>query len=114
MSPDFTCLYFLENETHAILDIKRLDLGENLNLTEACFWLIFDKQKLTIQKLSLRSVDADGEVQERFFDQGYLKFNSQNGTFIEKFNSGQHQLENKTGHPLPAEIKEVLTSYLTA
>ncbi|MEQ7802218.1 hypothetical protein ABDJ41_20650 [Pedobacter sp. ASV1-7] len=112
MKPDFTCLYFLENEKHAVIEIKRYDLDEKADIGDVYLWLILEKTSGNIQKLAFRSMDSSGEVQERYFDQGYLKFNNQNGTYIEKFNSGQHQLENKTGHILSTEITKALTSYL--
>ncbi|MNL12752.1 hypothetical protein D3C87_1336270 [compost metagenome] len=112
MQPDFTCLYFLENEKHVVLEIKRYDLAENADIADVYLWLVIDKKARQITRLTFRSMDSSGEVQERFFEQGYLKFNSHTGTYIEKFNSGQHQLENKTGQALPAEIIETLSSYL--
>jgi hypothetical protein len=114
MKPDFTCLYFLENEQHAVIEIKRYDLDEKADISDVYLWLILEKQSGNIQKLAFRSMDSSGEVQERYFDQGYLKFNNQNGTYIEKFNSGQHQLENKTGKALPTEISKALNNYLKA
>lgn len=114
MKPDFTCLYFLENEQHAVIEIKRYDLEEKADIADVYLWLILEKPSGNIQKLTFRSMDSSGEVQERYFDQGYLKFNNQNGTYIEKFNSGQHQLENKTGKALPTEISNALTNYLKA
>ena len=114
MKPDFTCLYFLENEKHVVLEIKRYDLEENADIADVYLWLVIEKESGKILRLTFRSMDSSGEVQERFFDQGYLKFNSQTGTYIEKFNSGQHQLENKTGQPMPAKIIDSLTNYLSA
>lgn len=112
MQPDFTCLYFLENNKHAVLEIKRYDLAENADIADVYLWLVINKQSEQITRLTFRSMDSSGEVQERFFEQGYLKFNSHTGTYIEKFNSGQHQLENKTGQTPPAEIMEVLRTWL--
>jgi hypothetical protein len=113
MKPDFTCIYFLENEEHIILEIKRNDLKENADMADVYLWLIIKKQPGKIQRLTFRSMDSSGEVQERFFEQGYLKFNVQSGTYIEKFNSGQHQLENKTGQPLTNETLDILRKYLS-
>lgn len=112
MKPAFICLYYLENNEYCILEIKRTDLPEHADISEIFQWFKLAKQSQQIQSLTFRSMDSSGEVQERFFDQGYLKFNSQNGTYIEKFNSGQHQLENKTGQRLPTEIINILTPVL--
>lgn len=114
MHPAFNCLYYLENTEHCILEIKRKDLPQDSELAEIYLWLIFDKKSSQIQRLNFRSMDSLGDVQERFFDQGYLKFNNEKGTFIEKFNSGQHQLVNKSNEPLPAFINKVLANYLGA
>lgn len=114
MKPAFTCLYYLENSEYCILEVKRTDLPENADISEVFKWLILSKHTQQVQQLIFRSMDSSGEVQERFFDQGYLKFNSQNGTYIEKFNSGQHQLENKTGQLLSEEIFSALTNHLSA
>lgn len=111
-SPAFTCLYYLENDTHSILKIKRTDLPSNTDLAIKSLWFFLDRQALDIHPLILRSTDASGEIQECFFEQGYLKFNAQTGTFIEKFNSAQYQLENKTGQVLPKEIQQAVSIYL--
>lgn len=112
MKTDFSCLYFLENEKHVIVEIKRTDLEEDADLGDIFLWMVLNKNSHQIQNLTFRSMDSSGEVQERFFEQGYLKFNNENGTYIEKFNSGQHRLENKTGIALPTEIANIITIYL--
>ncbi|NQX38419.1 hypothetical protein SAMN05421820_101439 [Pedobacter steynii] len=112
MKPSFTCLYFLENEKHLILEIKRTDLPQDAELSEVFLWLVMEKERKLILPLTFRSMDSSGEVQERFFEQGYLKFNNLTGTYIEKFNSGQHQLGNKSGNPLQAEIIDIIAEYL--
>lgn len=114
MKPAFICLYYLENTEQCILEIKRTDLPENADISEVFQWLILTKQNQQIQPLIFRSMDSSGEVQERFFEQGYLKFSNQSGTYIEKFNSAQHQLDNKTGQSLPIEINDILINYLDA
>ncbi|MEQ7802020.1 hypothetical protein ABDJ41_19650 [Pedobacter sp. ASV1-7] len=114
MKPAFICLYYLENTEQCILEIKRTDLPENADISEVFQWLILTKQSQQIQPLIFGSMDSSGEVQERFFEQGYLKFSNQSGTYIEKFNSAQHQLDNKTGQSLPIEINDILINYLDA
>lgn len=112
MKPAFTCLYYLENTLNCILEIKRTDLTEHADIAERFRWLFLDKSTGLVSSLIFRSMDSSGEVQERFFEEGYLKFNDEVGTYIEKFNSAQHQLENHTGNPLPAEIEEHVMNYL--
>lgn len=112
MKPAFNCLYYLENSEHCILEIKRTDLPDDADIAEVFRWLFLDKKTQQIQSLIFRSMDSSGEVQERFFEQGYLKFNDQTATYIEKFNSAQHQLKNLTGTVLPIAIVNCLSAYL--
>lgn len=112
MKPTYICLYYLENPDHCILEIKRTDLAENADISEVFRWLLLDKKTQEIQSLTFRSMDSSGEVQERFFEQGYLKFNDQSATYIEKFNSAQHQLINHNSKILPTEIQNIITTYL--
>ncbi|WP_316814525.1 hypothetical protein [Pedobacter nyackensis] len=112
MKTDFNCLYFLENEQYVIVEIKRNDLSEDADLSDVFRWLVLNKSTREVLSLIFRSMDSSGEVQERFFEQGYLKFNNESGTYIEKFNSGQYQFENKTGTPLPLETVNTIIAYL--
>ncbi len=112
MRPAFKILYHLENGTHHILEIKRTDLDASADPSDVFKWLYIDKQSLTINQLWFKSIDSSDHVEERYFEQGYLKFNSKEGTFIEKFNSAQHQLINKSSDKTPAELTGVIEKYL--
>lgn len=113
MKPVFKILYHLENGTHHILEIKRTDLDTaTADLSDVFKWLYIDKESLTINQLWFKSMDSSGHVEERFFEQGYLKFNSKEGTFIEKFNSAQHQLINKSNEKPAAELRDAIEEYL--
>nr|WP_068886756.1 hypothetical protein [Pedobacter panaciterrae] len=112
MKPFFTCLYYLENDSDCLLEIKRNDLPADADISDIFRWLYINKHTFEISPLVFRSMDSSGEVQERFFDQGYLKFNDHTGTYIEKFNSAQHQLENKTGLTISTELHKAIVSYL--
>ena len=113
MNPtDFSCLDYFENPSYCIIEIKRKDLPPNADLSEIFRWLFMDKANEHFSSLTFRSMDSSGEIQERFFDQGYLKFNNENATYIEKFNFGQHHLENKTGLTPPIQITEAIASYI--
>lgn len=112
MRPAFKILYHLENGTHHIIEIKRTDLDAGTDPSDQFRWLYIDKSSLTINQLWFSSMDSSGHVEERYFEQGYLKFNSKEGTFIEKFNSAQHQLINKSGENPGAELKDAIEKYL--
>lgn len=112
MRPAFKILYHLENGTHNIVEIKRTDLDAGADPSDLFRWLYIDKASLTINQLWFSSMDSSGHVEERYFEQGYLKFNSKEGTFIEKFNSAQHQLINKSEEKPAAELKDAIEKYL--
>lgn len=112
MKPKFDCLYFLENTAIFIIEIKRTDLSEDADSSSVYQWMKIDKSTLGITLLSFRSMDSSAQVEERFFEEGYLKFNEHDGTFIEKFNSGQHQLTNRKNDILSEPIKDSIENYL--
>jgi len=112
MKPAFNCLYYLEDGKTCIVEIKRTDLIADADISEVFRWLKIDIQSSEASGLDFRSLDRSDNIEERFFDQGYLKFNPEHGTFIEKFNSAQHQLENKTKTELPLNIRTAIETFL--
>jgi hypothetical protein len=112
MKPVFKTLYYLENGTLSILEIKRTDLSEDAERSEVYKWLQVNKFSFEVSAMSFRSMDSSDNVEERFFDQGYLKINRDQGTFIEKFNSGLHNLKNHAVTELPLEVQGAIEAYL--
>lgn len=104
MRVNFECLYFLDNTNLCIIEIKK---EQNYH------WLLINKESLNIKPLEFKSMDASGQVAERFFDLGYLKFNPTAGVFIEKFNSGQHPLCNKNCEEVPDVYLNAIASFLS-
>lgn len=90
---DFEYLFYLQNQHIIILEIKRKDLSNDAPAEDRFKWLWIERSDNSITKLDFCSMDNSREIQERYFDQGYLKFNDKTGTFIEKYNSAQHSLE---------------------
>jgi len=111
MSSKFQILYFFENARLMIAEIKRLDLPGNASYTETCHWLYFDKQTGALMKLWFHTMDSSGEIEERYFEQGFLKFNGTQATFIEKYNSAQHTLDRRSTKEASPELISVLESY---
>ncbi|WP_147273638.1 hypothetical protein [Pedobacter chinensis] len=111
--PTFECLYFLDNFYLAIVEVKRNGLAESATAAEKFHWIRYDRETRTIVPLAFRSMDSAGEVEERYFEQGYLKFNAAIGTFIEKYNSAQHPLNRISCSELPEEISSAITDYLS-
>ncbi len=113
MLPAVTCLYFLENPTSYVIEIKRTDLPKDAPIKERAKWMMIDKKSLTITSLDFLSLDSAGEIEERWFEQGYLKFNLTEGTYIEKYNSAQHKLERKMAYKLSAAVKKAIADFLS-
>lgn len=107
LTSSVSCRHILENTDHYIVEVKKIKEGD---LFESFEWLKISKDLLQINALHLKAIDSSREVEERFFDEGYLKFNLKTGIFIEKFNSGQHQYQLK-GSDLEAVLKPMLFTY---
>lgn len=109
---NFKILHLFESAKLMIIEIKRNDLPEHAVNAEIYHWLYLDKQNGALLKLWFRSLDSSGEIEERYFEQGFLKFNSTQATFIEKYNSAQHTLNNHSIKELSVELATVLEDYL--
>jgi len=112
MSPAFTCIYFLENTDTYILEIKRNDLSQDEDISKIYQWMRVSKDFLQTSPLTFRSMDSSLEVEERYFEEGFLKFNRDSGTFIEKYNSAQHSLAARNSQEIPPDLTEVINNYL--
>ena len=112
MLPAFTCIYFLENTDTYILEIKRNDLPQDEDVSKIYQWMRVSKDFQQASPLTFRSMDSSLEVEERYFEEGFLKFNRHSGTFIEKYNSAQHSLESKSNADVPADLTEAINNYL--
>jgi hypothetical protein len=90
LTASINCKRVLENTDHYLLEVKKIEIGD---LYESYYWLKISKDQYQVSILNLKAIDSSRDVEERFFDEGYLKFNADQGIFIEKFNSGQHQYQ---------------------
>lgn len=112
MTINFDCLYFLDNDQLCIVEIKLANPPPEASKKDKFKWLLINKETLNIKTLQFQSMDSSHEIEERFFDLGYLKFDAQKGVYISKDPSTQYQLENADCQPLPAKIMEALLNYL--
>lgn len=110
--PKFECIYFLENADLYMLEVKRKDCPENAPVSDIFSWLRIDKQLLTISSLTFRMMDASDQVEERYFDEGFLKFNETEGTYIEKYNAAQHPLTRRKDFTLPTVLTNAIETFL--
>ncbi len=107
----FVCHYFLESPSIYLVEIKRndLSLGE---VAPNYQWLSIHKTTFKITPLTVRFVDSSAAIEERFFEEGYLKFNATHGTFIEKFNSAQHPLIQIHQIEIPSSINQAIVNFI--
>lgn len=108
----FECLYLLSNPHFHIIEVKRIDLPDTASAEQKFLWLKIDTKTLDVSQLNFRSMDSAGTVEERYFEQGYLKFNDQTGTFIEKYNSAQHPLHRLGLQNLEQRIQQAIASFI--
>lgn len=108
----FECLYLLENSYMQIIEVKSMAIQKNADPSQRFKWLRVEKESLEISKLDFASMDSSGEIEERYFDQGYLKFNTTTGTFIEKYNSAQHPLDRRIDFRIPTALENAISEFL--
>ncbi|KQS32278.1 hypothetical protein [Pedobacter sp. Leaf194] len=112
MNSSYQILYLFENPDILITEIKRLDLPADAKADELYHWLFLEKSSLSFIKLWFRSMDSSSEIEERYFEQGYLKFNETEATYIEKYNSSQHKLINRIKEASNHEVRTYIDAYL--
>ncbi|WP_113653122.1 hypothetical protein [Pedobacter namyangjuensis] len=98
--PSYECILFLDSELLSIIELKFISVGGSTG-TYANRWFSINKATNELCPLALRSIDSSHEIRECYFDQGFLKYSSTSGTYIEKFNSGQHSLEHRKANLSP-------------
>ena len=121
MPPQLTCFCFLDNTELSILKVQLKDdsLGGSISSdpkSSAMFiakWLMLNKATGMITTLEEKSKDASGDIVEHYFEQGYLKFNWESATFIEKFNYAQHQLLRLPADLLPQKLTIAIEAFLS-
>jgi hypothetical protein len=109
---NFECLYFLDTRQLCIIEVKLTNLPANAEKKDQYQWLLINKTGLDVKELQFKSMDSSHEIEERFFDLGYLKFNTQKGVYISKEPSAQHLLENVSCEEVPTGMMEVIARHL--
>jgi hypothetical protein len=112
MLSQYQILFYFEGEGLVIMELKRNDMPEDADLAEIFHWLYLEKQSQSLIKLWFRSLDSSADIEERFFEQGYLKFNVREATFIEKYNSAQHKLMKYDVNSVSEDIHNLIKNYL--
>ncbi|MCX2574582.1 hypothetical protein [Pedobacter sandarakinus] len=112
MSPLYKILYLFEASEIVIMEIMRTDKPDHADVSEIYHWLYLEKKSCSLIKLWFRSMDSSSEVEERYFEQGYLKFNLREATYIEKYNSSQYKLVRQDVGTADRQLNQLIESYL--
>lgn len=80
---NYTVLFQLAGSELSLIEIRRDDLGEERDPSKLYHWLWFKPDGRLPEKLRFVSMRSDGPNQERIFEQGELRYNASNGTFVE-------------------------------
>lgn len=112
MPTAYKVVYLFENPDLIIIKIRLAGPLPPANSWDVFHWLYFEKLSGSLVKLWLYSSDSSSAIEERYFEQGYLKFSSTEATFIEKFNSSQHKLVNYSARKLSANVQDMIEEYL--
>ncbi|GAA3971358.1 hypothetical protein GCM10022246_24800 [Pedobacter ginsengiterrae] len=111
MSRPYKIHNLFENTDSLLIELKEFDLALPEEVSMVNHWLLYDKISEAMIKLWLRSVDSSSEIEERYFEQGYLKFNKIEATYIEKFNSAQHKLYRKSELQVSEQMIDLIAGY---
>lgn len=112
MSRPYKINNVFENTDTLLIELNGFDLPPSLEVSTDNYWLLYDKISQAMIKLWLRSIDSSSEIEERYFEQGYLKFNKMEATYIEKFNSAQHKLYRKSELQINEKMIDMIQGYL--
>ncbi|UOQ50850.1 hypothetical protein [Hymenobacter cellulosivorans] len=112
MSVPYRTLFFLDNATTSIVEIKRLDLPDEADRSEIYAWLFFDKAARTLTKLEFLSMNSLPQAEEREFEQGSLRFDQHTGIYTSATTRATQQLAASRHAELPQSLATAVSSYL--
>ena len=104
-----TATNFLTNTNLAILEIS---LPEDEGNKRRYEWLLISKKNLSVKRMELKTRDSYSWVQERFFDLGFLKYDSTSGVFIEAAAKDTHHLEHLGCEDIPKAYLAAVSAYV--
>ena len=77
----YEILFFLENDSIAIFEVKRLDLVESADPAQHHQWFLVEKKQQSLSPLTFVAMTNEGKHHERVFEQGILQFDDLQGSF---------------------------------
>jgi hypothetical protein len=91
---------------------KGLGFGSTFLSKKRLERIVINKTGLDVKELEFKSMNSSNQIEERFFDLGYLKFDTQKGVYISKEPTTPYALENNNPEQVPTQIMEATTWYL--
>ena len=110
----YTVLYQLAGGELSLIEIRRDDLGEERDPSKLYHWLWFKPDGRLHERLRFVSMRSDAPNEERIFEQGALRYNATNGTFVESALLRSHALTLRPNTALSATHAASIDAYLDA
>jgi len=88
----FNCLTYLDNHSFSIIEIA---IKDEVRFPDEYryHWIMVRKSDLKVFPMEIKGKNDEGREEERFFDMGYLRFDSQQGIFLESKTNALHPVE---------------------
>jgi hypothetical protein len=112
MPVPYRTLFFLDNATTSIIEIKRLDVPEEQDPGVLYHWLLFDKAARALTKLEFLSMNSLPQAEEREFEQGSLRFDQHTGAYTSASTRATQQLAASRHSELPQVLARAVERYL--
>lgn len=110
----YTVLYQLAGGELSLLEIRRDNLGEERDPSKLYHWLWFKPGGQIRERLRFVSMRSEAPNEERIFEQGALRYNASNGTFVEDAVLRSHALTVRPTTSLSAAFAASIDDYLDA
>ncbi len=108
----YTVLYQLSGGELSLIEIRCDDLGEERDPSKLYHWLWFKADGRLRERLHFVSMRSDAPNEERIFEQGALRYNASNGTFVEGALLRSHALTVRPNTMLSATHAAGIDAYL--
>lgn len=105
MDSPYQLRYLFENDERYIMEIT------NKGSFQENSWLVYQKLSKSFTPLTFKFMDYSSFVEERFFDEGFLKVNSETVTFIEKVSRKIETLKNLNSESFPEFLLNELNQF---
>ncbi len=111
----FETLFYLMNEKHCVLEVKRTDIAEDSAPENLYYWLSISTESKKVDRLVFVSMGEEvvkgNKMQVRTFEDGELRFDNSFAKFVHK-NDG-HILMNCSEEKVPENVLQIVNNFIT-